>query len=423
MAGDAELRRLLSRFRFDQAANGATTAALVVELGKLYLTGQMTRDEFSLGLVAAEKLGFESAGRIAASHLRSVRALSRADGVIDRARFEPGPAAVRAQATLEALDRLDEPGARSRAVETHAVWADRAAKGGGRRTVERSAAASKRRWRRVPDADPCTFCAMLATRGYLDGGYLSEETALWTKTGKTYHDFCGCVATEIVEAWVPNEQEQRWIDAYEEAASDATSRGLPRTPETVLPGMRAALDAAPSSDDPELPTLKAAENGAEAVTRTNPLWRSVRGYQFNCTNCVVAQELRRRGLDVTAAPLFTGGRRVEDAAKAWRAPDGNPPKITTLTGSGKADLERLAAELPEGARGMIRATWKGGGGHVWSWEVSGGTMKLLDPQSGQPDAWSHLDDVRAGTVKMYRVDDAKFVGQPGEWVEVKPDES
>ena len=40
-------------------------------------------DYLSLVAGAAEKLGFESAGRIAASHLRSVRALSRADGVID----------------------------------------------------------------------------------------------------------------------------------------------------------------------------------------------------------------------------------------------------------------------------------------------------------------------------------------------------
>jgi len=49
-------------------------------------------------------------------------------------------------------------------------------------------------WARVPDANPCYFCAMLASRGPV---YLSAETATTTVSGDPYHDGCGCVAVPV----------------------------------------------------------------------------------------------------------------------------------------------------------------------------------------------------------------------------------
>ena len=244
----AALREMLRRYRLAQINNGAATAALVLELGRELAAGRLTLDEFEVALLGAEKLGFDASAGIAARHVAELRAAHEVPpGPVVRAQLDLAEAAARVASTMGALARLDDPGARARAIEKHAVWADRGAKMGGRETVGLSASAAGRRWRRVPDGDPCAWCGMLATRGYLDDGYTSREAAQWTKTGKTYHNFCGCVATEIVDDWEPTEQEQRWIDAYEQAATDAVSAGLPSTPDTIVARMR---EAGAFSDSP-----------------------------------------------------------------------------------------------------------------------------------------------------------------------------
>lgn len=248
---DAALRAILDRYRRSQLATGASTAALVLELGREWSAGRLSREELEVALIAAEKLGFSASSGVAATHLAEIRAAQDASGITEMADFDLRAAMARAEATVAALDRVpDRPDIHSQILGKAAVWADRSAKMGGRRTIERSAAASGRRWRRVPDGDPCAFCAMLATRGYLDDGYTSRESALWTAAGRTYHDFCGCVATEIVDDWVPTPQEQRWIDAYETAGAEASAQGLPLTPETVLPRMRAQAGAFNDSPRP-----------------------------------------------------------------------------------------------------------------------------------------------------------------------------
>lgn len=46
-------------------------------------------------------------------------------------------------------------------------------------------------WARVTDANPCYWCAMLASRGHV---YKSRETALKANGHDQYHDGCGCTA-------------------------------------------------------------------------------------------------------------------------------------------------------------------------------------------------------------------------------------
>lgn len=53
-------------------------------------------------------------------------------------------------------------------------------------------------WARITDGDPCYFCALLASRGFV---YHSKTSALTTggrrggrSTGQTFHDGCGCSA-------------------------------------------------------------------------------------------------------------------------------------------------------------------------------------------------------------------------------------
>lgn len=90
------------------------------------------------------------------------------------------------------------------------------------------------RWRRVTDGRPCAFCAMLAARGPV---YVSEDTSSFDA-----HGGCGCTAEPC--AYTPDEWIERyatptevsWVNAYYEAAGQATARGEPRV--APKPGAR-----------------------------------------------------------------------------------------------------------------------------------------------------------------------------------------
>ena len=98
------------------------------------------------------------------------------------------------------------------AVDTMAVnlsgTATRLALEGAREVIRDAAEADTEAigWIRVPDADPCSWCAMLASRpGGLQGQFFrSEQTAGRAKNSKftgegqfKWHDHCGCTAVPI----------------------------------------------------------------------------------------------------------------------------------------------------------------------------------------------------------------------------------
>lgn len=109
---------------------------------------------------------------------------------------------------------------------------------GGRMLIDRTAAGDSNAvgWRRVTDGDPCTFCAMLASRGPV---YRSAEKAeSIAGTGLEYHGHCGCTAEIVYGEWTPNELEEKFIDEYAQAAMSAEREDGRRTQNTVLWRMR-----------------------------------------------------------------------------------------------------------------------------------------------------------------------------------------
>lgn len=98
-------------------------------------------------------------------------------------------------------------------------------------------------WRRVTDGDPCTFCAMVASRGPVYGtrGTTQGSVMRASRSGGEallYHGHCGCTAELVYGHWEPNGMEQLFIDEYDRAAKEADKLGLPRTQNNVLPRMR-----------------------------------------------------------------------------------------------------------------------------------------------------------------------------------------
>lgn len=124
--------------------------------------------------------------------------------------------------------------------------ARRAAMDGGRRYIDQVAKSDQRAvgWRRVTDGDPCTFCAMLASRGPVYASQATTAGDVLRPTrgggeGLRYHGHCGCTAELVYGAWVPSESELYAIDEYQRAAAEVDALGLPRTEKNILPRMRA----------------------------------------------------------------------------------------------------------------------------------------------------------------------------------------
>lgn len=151
------------------------------------------------------------------------------------------------------------------------------------------------------------------------------------------------------------------------------------------------------------------------------------GYKLNCQSCVVANELRRRGFDVTAHPnLKVDGdipyRLSYKTELAWIDPETKqtPKKQKAggevyVNGRFKAKPKNvLAKELAEltkdAGRYHIDFVWKGRGqvsGHIVTLERSeDGKIKIYDPQNGEERFWKELsEEIRLSRgVNVLRVD-------------------
>ncbi len=259
MALTDEGRRLTEEHRLAQLAVGANAAIISESLWDMLdpydLDG--SRQAWIASSLIAAQLQFGQSTSLAETYVSSYQAveLPGANEIVIRPYFRPervaedldlaGPQYIKALVRDQGLTpEQAHSAARSRMVgvsRKHAM-------SGGRGLIENTNNQDRRAigYRRVTDGDPCTFCAMLASRGAHFGTqrahsvYRSERTALVRSSdGGKFHLHCAC-ATEIVYGhWEPNEREQVYVDAYERAARQLDQSGKPRTQSEVLSLMRA----------------------------------------------------------------------------------------------------------------------------------------------------------------------------------------
>jgi hypothetical protein len=154
------------------------------------------------------------------------------------------------------------------------------------------------------------------------------------------------------------------------------------------------------------------------VKGVNPDYGGI-GTKMNCRRCTFAYEMRRRGMDVQATRTTSGSGQnasgllnavtpgekllptgkiptLFNAAKQAGKKADNPDAVTPLldlvkTGPGKSAipgthplviLETLARE-PNGSRGELGVTWRGGGGHSLAYEIINGAPVIFDTQNGR----------------------------------------
>lgn len=147
------------------------------------------------------------------------------------------------------------------------------------------------------------------------------------------------------------------------------------------------------------------------------------GTSNNCANCTMAYDLRKRGYDVTAKPLY-GGRSNEDIGALFGNPkvnsvsvsrsDPDYPKgfLNSFNGEGgnfaRGKLFSELGKYPDGARGAVTLRFNNAGGHIFNWEVSGGKPRLVDTQNygSKPDRY--FQDVDPESITYFRTDNAKI---------------
>lgn len=131
----------------------------------------------------------------------------------------------------------------------------------------------------------------------------------------------------------------------------------------------------------------------EALALSNPHYSESDEYQRNCQRCIWAFELLRRGYSVEAKSVnscdgYSGS--IADIRRLWfSAKNARPEQYIRLDQMHErvddqfAIVERKMKEWGEGSRAIIGNRWKGGQGHVWNVEYSGGKIHYYDGQIGK----------------------------------------
>ena len=140
-------------------------------------------------------------------------------------------------------------------------------------------------------------------------------------------------------------------------------------------------------------------NGHDEVNDANFAWSG------NCTHCVPAYELRKRGYDVSAVPYTDDPNGL--AYDPFDA--GEDPIIHKTPGSCRDAIERAMASYGDGARVEIDVGWatsdgSGFDGHVFVAEQRDGKTYFIDPQNGDADVSWYFDHVQPGATRFARID-------------------
>ena len=162
---------------------------------------------------------------------------------------------------------------------------------------------------------------------------------------------------------------------------------------------------------------KAREGGLAAV---NPRYHEAKKWRENCQRCVVAEELRNRGYDVTAKPFMKDGIGMDGFA-CWDIDRRNLLKDNGFVLVGrksefKQKVKDAFSRWGDGARAIIRVKWlraHGGNGHLFSCHCENGKVVYTDPQKGEMrdiDATLAICTPSPGQMWIMRVDDRRLTG-------------
>ena len=249
MASGVASRLAATEYQREAVRFAGKYAGYYAELGRLWHAGKMSDTQYVRLCVELERAGHDGSAALAGKFVSDFRRLNGVDpGLIVYDEFDAAAALARSISTTRILK--SDPDKAHNTIDDMAVGFNRAVLNAGRDTVEWSAGAQGRSWRRVTDGDPCAFCAMLATRS----DYTTRERALTTghtrrhkrggkrPLGSKYHDHCGCTVVEVVVRWEPSSADTAYQRVYEKAREWVDDHGLQQSPGNILKAMRTVGD-------------------------------------------------------------------------------------------------------------------------------------------------------------------------------------
>lgn len=148
----------------------------------------------------------------------------------------------------------------------------------------------------------------------------------------------------------------------------------------------------------------------ENVVNTNPGYKNGGpAYRQNCQRCVAAYEMRRRGYDVIAKPavIGTNGKlsQKDPLYKSWKNIfKGAQFEIHTDFDGGKAAIISQMDAWGDGAVAEVRVLWNPAEAHVFIAERVSGTVRFVDPQTGNTDCEQYFTNAVIGATMIARID-------------------
>ena len=242
------------------------------------------------------------------------------------------------------------------------------------------------RYARVPTgAETCTFCRMLASRGFV------YKTAKSAGQFNHFHRGCDCrvaASTDAdgLEGYDPDRERELWqrfeeIDAGEGSKAEKEAAKRAALGETGRGGTLAGVKRGNAMSFVE------ADTG-----NVNPDYTGRHdGNSINCQTCVVAFEARLRGYDLMAMPNNPGSMPEKvsyNTRLPWIDPDtGKMPAWTIGSGSRTpiATLRKMKKTLLPGERYTMQFTWKESRryGHIVNLDFDdNGNLRIKDNQRG-----------------------------------------
>ena len=151
--------------------------------------------------------------------------------------------------------------------------------------------------------------------------------------------------------------------------------------------------------------------------RGNPNYLTSKSYRVNCQSCVVANEMRRRGLTVSARPNTKKVGSVPyrlsyQTEMIWIDPKtGTIPQLQQIYAMTDIAAQRdWARRTTEPGRYHLRWYWKSGRGHIITFERNAdGSGLFYDPQTGRKmkEDEFYYDRIKLDSLRFYRVDNLR----------------
>ena len=141
------------------------------------------------------------------------------------------------------------------------------------------------------------------------------------------------------------------------------------------------------------------------VAGRNGVWEN------NCQRCVVAYELRRRGIDVTALPCLSDPNEETKIRDDWQKLLGNArfPKLAISKAADRKNaVDGQMLKWGEGSRATVYVQWNSREAHVFCAEVVSGKVIFVDPQSGEYGVERYFSEQKSPFVALARVDKLKI---------------